>query len=167
MPPPLVAEGTNSNLAVPSSCPVYAPGGGDVDTPEPPFPDGVSIICAVDETGRTYGIVNGDAPTAHLAVLPGDREIGLYIGFELGSSFTPTLTGSNPTLTAYAAPTDVYSQDCCAEDHPDKRVQPQAVALGSQGMLVSLGQFDGSPIQVAFILQPFSWYGRFYVNGPP
>jgi hypothetical protein len=34
-------------------------------------------------------------------------------------------------------------------------------------MLVSLGQFDGSPIQVAFFLDPFSWVGRFYVNGPP
>jgi hypothetical protein len=166
-PPPLIAEGTSSNLVVPSSCPVYAPGGGDVDTPEPPFPAGVFIVCAVDETGRTYGIVNGDAPTARLAVLPGDREIGLYVGFELGPSFTPVLTGSNPTVVAYAAPSDIYSQDCCAEDHPDKRVQPQAVAVGSQGMLVSLGQFDGSPIQVAFFLDPFSWVGRFYVNGPP
>ena len=35
--PPAVVAGCTSKLAVPKSCPVYAPGGGEVDNIEPPF----------------------------------------------------------------------------------------------------------------------------------
>jgi hypothetical protein len=178
-PPPLV-DGAPSRLTVPASCPTYAPGGGDVDTPEAPFPDHVTIMCAIDDAGGTYGIINGDAPTAHLAVVPGGRELGFYLGFDAGAGFTPdraVLTGTSPSIGAWSAPTNVTSQDCCAEGHPDAVLAPVTVAVGNQGWLISLGHFDGAATQVALWLNTGrmlpaspgtgSWAARFYVNGPP
>jgi hypothetical protein len=169
--PPGVAGAPPSGLVVPKSCPVYAPGGGDVDTPEAPFPPGVSIVCAVDDTGATYGIVDGDAPTAQLAIVPGNREIGLYVGFAMPSGSVPPgyeLTGADPGMAAWAAPTNVQSPtDCCAEDHPEGRRPLTALALGPQGVLVTLGSFDDAPIQVAGFIDQASWVWRFYVNGSP
>jgi hypothetical protein len=161
-----------TKLQVPKSCPIYAPGGGDVDTVEAPLPPGVSALCAVDDAGAAYGIIVGDAPTAQLAILPGGREIGIYLGFEPGE-FSPdqvVLSGSDANLDAWAAATNILNQDCCAEGHPDGRLAIQMVALGQQGMLFSLGSFAGAPIQVSFLSNipalP-SYFGRFYVNGPP
>jgi hypothetical protein len=171
--PPLIGAEPPSALQVPQRCPIYAPGGGDVDVREAPFPDGFSIICAVDDTGATYGVVNGDAPTAHLAVLPGDREIGIYFGFEPGSNLEDrytVLTGDDAGLDAYAAPSNVHTSDCCAELHPDARLSLRAVASGPTGLLVSLGYFDRSVTQVAggLSLGPNTgWVYRFYVNGEP
>ena len=183
VPPEILSTAQDTSLLVPKSCPAYAPGGGDVDTPEPPFPDNVSIICGVDEAGGTYGLVNGDAPTARLAVLPGNQELGLYIGVKASAHFTPdkaTVSGDNALLQAWSAPTNVYSQtSCCAEDQPNSQLALQLVAVGSQGMLISLGRFDGAPTQVAFDLNTAAlvasspaygsggWLGRFYVNGAP
>jgi hypothetical protein len=168
-PPPAVPGELASALQVPKKCPVYAPGGGDVDTPEAPFPSGFSIICAVDDTGASYGIVNGDAPTARLAVLPGDREIGLYFGFEPGSNLAErynALSGDNANIiVAYSAPSNVYSSDCCAERHPEGRLPIRAVASGPTGLLVSLGDFDRTATQVGGELT--GWHYRFYVNGEP
>jgi hypothetical protein len=174
-PPPAIAGESASALQVPEKCAVYAPGGGDVDTPEAPFPDGFSIICAVDDSGASYGIVNGDAPTAHLAVLPGDREIGIYFGFEPGSKLADTynanvLGGDNANIVAYSAPSNVHSSDCCAESHPEGRLPIRAVAGGPTGLMVSLGFFDSSATQVAGGLAldaTSSWIFRFYVNGEP
>jgi len=180
--PPVLVGGTPSGLTVPASCPVYAPGGGDVDTPEAPFPPHVTILCAVDDAGGTYGIVNGDAPTAGLAVIPGGRELGFYLGFDAGAAFSPdkaVLDGTAPSLEGWSAPTNVQSgSDCCAEAHPDARLALTTVAVGSFGWLVSLGRFDDAATQVALdlntqILLPPSdgntggWFARFYVNGAP
>jgi len=163
--PPAVAGAPPSGLRVPRSCPVYAPGGGDVDTPEPPFPPGVSVVCAVDDTGATYGIVTGDAPTAHLAELPGNREIGVFVGFTKPSGNMPPEAAG---VAAWAAPVNVESHtDCCAEDHPEASRPVEAIALGPQGVLVTLGYFDDAPIQVAGIANGQRWAFRFYVNGPP
>lgn len=183
VPPDVLTTATDTSLLVPKSCPVYAPGGGDVDTPEPPFPQNVSIICGVDEAGGTYGLVNGDAPTARLAVLPGSQELGLYIGVKASANFTPdqaTVVGDAAILRAWSAPTNIYSQTgCCAEAQPNSQLTLQLVAVGPQGMLISLGRFDGTPTQVAFALNTAalvasapayasaSWMGRFYVNGSP
>ena len=41
-PPPMV-EGVTTSLRVPASCPVYAPGGGEVDTIEEPFPEMLNV----------------------------------------------------------------------------------------------------------------------------
>ena len=174
-PPPAINSESASALQVPKKCPVYAPGGGDVNTPEAPFPDGFSIICAVDDRGASYGIVGGDAPTAHLAVLPGDREIGIYFGFGPGSRLADTynanvLGGDNANIIAYSAPSSIYSSDCCAESHPEGRLPIQAVASGPTGVLVSLGFFDSSATQVAggLVFSATSgWIIRFYVNGEP
>ena len=177
---PSVESGQGSRLAAPTSCPIWAPGGGDVDTPEAPFPDHVSKLCAVDDTGRGYGIVGGDAPTAQLAVIPGNHELGLYIGVDSSAQFTPDraiLSGGSADIEAWAAPTNVLSQDCCAEDHQTGRLTLRMVAVGNRGMLLSFGTFDGMPTQVAFDLDTGAlfgsgptnggWFGRFYVNGVP
>jgi hypothetical protein len=161
-----------SGLQVPKSCPVYAPGGGDVDTPEAPFPDGFTIVCGVDDTGATYGLVNGDAPTAHPAVLPGGREIGVYFGFKKGAApaALTELTGADAGLQMWSAPTRIFSRDCCAELHPEGRLSLRAVASGPEGLLVSAGYFNGSPTQVAgrLTLSPDEgWVYRFYVNAEP
>jgi hypothetical protein len=183
VPPEMLATATNTALLVPKSCPAFAPGGGDVDTPEAPFPEKISIICGVDEVGATYSLVVGDAPTASLNILPGNQELGLYIGVEANANFTPaqaTLGGDTPILRAWSAAVNVEGRtECCAESQPNSELKLQMVAAGSQGMLISLGKFDGAPTQVAFNLntavigasQPppllGSWLGRFYVNGEP
>lgn len=166
-PPPAVASSAASALQVPTSCPVYAPDGGDVDTPEAPFPPGVSIICVVDDTGATYGVVTGDAPTAHLAVVPGDREIGLYVGFaepEKGVlSAYDDLVGDSADIKLWASPAGLPSR---ADGNAGARLQLRAVAEGPQGVLVSLGRFDDTRTQVGGSVAVGTWYLNFYVNGP-
>jgi len=163
--PPLV-EGSGSKLTVPASCPVYAPGGGDVGTVEPPFNEGVTAVCGVDDQGNTYGLIQGDAPTAKLNVLPGNHELGVFVGFD--GKFA--LAYGAPTIEAWAAPTNIQnSTDCCADLHPDARIPVTVVALGDSGLLFSVGQFDSTPIQVAYNVTG-SVVGnaeRFYVNGAP
>ena len=166
--PPQPIVGATSKLQVPRSCPIYAPGGGDVDTVEAPLPDGVTALCAVDDAGTTYGIIDGDAPTAQPAVLAGNHEIGLYIGFEAGKFFPDqvVLTGSGANLQASTTTTSLNSPDCCQYT----ALAIQMVAAGEQGVLVSLGSFDLSPIQVAFtsnVATLPSCAGGFYVNGAP
>jgi len=165
-PPPLVAM-TASALQVPTSCPVYAAGGGDVDTPEQPFPSGVSIICVVDDKGETYGIVIGDAPTGQRAVVPGSREIGLYFGFDepeagLLSSYDD-LSGDSADLKLWASPPSLPFP---TETSPDGRLELRTVAQGPQGVLVSLGRFDGAPMLVGGSAGARTWGIQFYVNGP-
>lgn len=181
-PPPQV-EGHVSALRVPTSCPVYAPGGGDVDTPESPFPPEFTIVCGIDSEGGAYGIVNGDAPTAHLAVIPGNREVGVYIGFSADHPARIdkiTTQGPEATVATWVAPANVESRTgpCCAESVPSARRDGTIVALGQQGMLISLGQFDGTATQASIdidfsALYP-NTYGkgagyteRFYVGGVP
>lgn len=180
--PPVPVPGSQSRLPVPTSCPIYAPGDYDVDTPEAPFPAHVTIMCAVDYAGRTYGLVTGDSEGSTLAVVPGGGELGFYVGFDAGAGFTPdkaVLDGTNPNFTAYAGPTDVTSQDCCPEQHPEDLLAPTTEAVNDAGWLVSLGFFDESATQVAVelntdvLLPPGSTAGnggfgaRFYVNGTP
>jgi hypothetical protein len=182
VPPEVLTTAKDTTLLVPKSCPVYAPGGGDVDTPEDPFPANVEMLCGVDAGGGTYGLVGGDAPTSRLAVLPGSQELGLYIGIKASAHFTPdkaVLAGETPGIKAWAAPTNVYSQtSCCAEMEPNSSLQLQMIAIGARGMMISLGTFDASPTQVAFSIDPaalfnpdlatgLGWMGRFYVNGAP
>jgi len=177
-----VRVASGSQLQVPASCPIYAPGDHDVDTPEQPWPDHVTIICAIDDQGNTYGTSTGDSPGGTLAVLPGNRELGYYIGFDASAGFTPdkaVLDGAAPSVAVFSAPTNVGSfTDCCAEGHPDARLTPQTVAVGEGGWLISFGPFDANPTQVAIdldtaqLLPPGptntgSWFDRFYVNGAP
>jgi hypothetical protein len=176
---PTPIGGVASALRVPSACPIYSPGGGDVDTPEAPFEAPVGFACALDDTGATYGTVTGDASTAQLAVLPGERELGVYIAFD-GSVIDPPKLAGN--LHAYSAPSNVDDPfDCCAEDHGSAAEIPIiAVAAGTGGMLLSLGKFDSTPTQVEidwdfsklFPTQSWSpffvdYNDRFYINAPP
>jgi hypothetical protein len=182
VPPAMLANASTTALLVPKTCPAYAPGGGDVDTPEPPFPPKVTMLCGVDASGATYGLVGGDAPTARLAVLPGNQELGLYIGVDASARFTPdkvTLNETSASIQAWAAPVNVEGRtSCCAEDIPNSSLKLLLVAAGTQGMMISLGKFDDKPTQVAFELNPAAlfgadpgyganWNGRFYVNGSP
>jgi len=167
-PPPLI-NGQASALRVPSKCPVYAPGGGDVDTPEDPFPREFTIVCGIDGEGGAYGVVTGDAPTARLAVLPGSREIGVYIGF--AADRPPQLdkitsTGATPTVEGWAAPVRVDDgHTCCAELEPNASRPVTIVALGPEGMLLSLGIFDASPTQAVMGLDTSAIYPRTYGPG--
>lgn len=183
IPPDILMTTNDTALLVPQSCPVYAPGGGDVDTPEAPFPPHVSIICGVAAGGETYGLVTGDAPTARLAVLPGGQELGLYIGIEPGANFSPDQALAH--IRAWAAPVNVQeSPGCCAETEPNSSLALRMIASGPRGMMISLGHFDDKPTQVAYRLDDaalfseppvklppgaysLGWFGRFYVNGEP
>ncbi|HLK90661.1 MAG TPA: hypothetical protein VKZ18_12240 [Polyangia bacterium] len=189
VPAPTIVAGTTSHLQVPASCPVYVTGSatGD-DLLKSPFPAHIPIICAVDDTGGTYGLLDGEASAA-MAVVPGGHEIGYYIGFDATAGFTPDraiLDGpawfaapGDPSLIAYAAPKNILSPtDCCAESVPQGRLAPQTVAVGDQGWLISLGFFDTTPTQVAVIFDTdallpdpanlgFTFWTRFYVNGAP
>ena len=161
--PPPIVTGSISRLAPPRSCPIYAAGQGEDDPQrEPPFEGSVNAVCAVDDTGTAYGLIPGDIGPGGLPILPGNHELGVYIGFDLGP-------GDNPTIAAWAAPTNIESQDCCADTHPDKRIPVTLVASGEHGILFSVGSFDGTPIQVAYTVEaPAAFdYERFYVNGPP
>jgi hypothetical protein len=176
---PTPVAGVVSALRVPSACPIYSPGGGDVDTPEAAFEAPVGFACALDDTGATYGTVTGDTATAQLAVLPGGRELGVYIAFD-GSVIAPPQLAGN--LHAYSAPSNIdNSSDCCAEDHGSAaEISITAVAAGTGGMLLSLGTFDGAPTQVeidwdfAKLFPTQSWgpffvlyNDRFYINAAP
>ena len=169
-------QGVTTSLRVPAICPVYAPGGGEGETIENLFPDLLNAFCAVDSTGGAYGVIDGGASGALLAVVPGSRELGVFFGFKKPPQPGQfVLDGPNATLSAYAAPTNVYAHDCCAEDHPDKQLSPTVVALGSTGALLSLGNFDGAPQQIVVNLDlgeiapgvRTGWTGRYYVNGAP
>jgi hypothetical protein len=184
---PLRVAGTESKLQVPDACPLYIPGGGDADTIEGDLSPGISGICAVDDQGNAYGIMVGDGDSLTLpplAILPGNREIGVYIGFTpgdfihgcimVGDTCVPDAAPTTDQIKAFASPTSniavtTNAEDCCAEDHPEDRIPVEMVAYGDQGILFSLGTFDLSPIQVAYQM-----YGdgvndveRFYVNGVP
>jgi len=77
-----------------------------------------------------------------------------------------TLSGTVPTIATWAGPNNIYSQNCCPEGDPKNRLDLRMVAVGQQGMLVTMGSFDDKPIQVGGNLFG-SWYCRFYVNGAP
>ncbi|HEY4182067.1 MAG TPA: hypothetical protein VGM90_34730 [Kofleriaceae bacterium] len=168
-----------SDLEVPSNCPIYTPTGGDIDTPELPYESPVRFACGVDAAGSKYGLVTGD--TGDLAIVRGNREIGLYVAFDANSHTQLTAAqlgfdGDSPAIQAWSAPVDVTSQECCAEHEPNAEIPMTLVALGAHGMLLSLGDFDATPTQVAISymnadlfpnagFSPNTGYmWRFYVN---
>jgi hypothetical protein len=156
VPPAIVGSGP-TGLRVPSSCPVYAPGGGDVDTPEAPFPPPISALCVVDDLGGAWGVVNGDAPTAHVAVIPGSRELGVYLGIDPRHPFDPArvvVAGDAPTLTGWT-----HGQN---QHDPNLTSTPLTLAIvasGPEGLLISLGRFDDQPADVGFSLDPSLVFG--------
>ena len=169
--PALATAHPESGLHIPASCPTYAPGGGDVDTPEPPFELPLTIACAVDEAGVSYGLAVGDAPTAHLAVIPGNQNLGIYIGVVPGAFIDwENLIASGPTpgSSASFSPTSDFP---LSEGLP---LTLTTIAAGEHGVLSGLGAFDGAAVQVSLqIGVPFTdgnkaFYGiRFYVNAVP
>jgi hypothetical protein len=165
---PTSDAGFQSALHVPTGCPVYAPGGGDVGTPEAPFPPELTAVCVVDDQGGSYGVVPGDAPTAQLAVLPGLRELGLYLG--LDPKLMISLDRLNGTLDG---PILQAVMTCCSPSR-DVGLTPNVVAQDTTGLLVSLGQFDGGPQKVTFLVDLRGMLGAdsplvesFYVNAAP
>jgi hypothetical protein len=179
-------SGVVSALQVPDRCPIYTPNGSDIDTPELPYDAPLLFGCAVDGEGETYGIVTGD--TGDLAIVSGEREVGLYIAFDKTVQDEPLtaqhlgLDGPSPLIKVYSAPYNTYGQlpdHCCAEDSETARIPVKLVAVGAAGMLLSFGHADASATQIAIVwdnrqLFPghdfrFSnlYTDRFYVNGPP
>ena len=159
--PAPMLPGTTTRLAVPAYCPVYTPTGGDIDTPERPFPETIRSFCGVDASGIAYGLVTGD--TGDLAILAGGQEIGMYIDFE-----GPIPSDALPSIKAWAAPVNVASlTDCCAEDAEGAQIPIRAVAVGASGLLLSFGRFDKRPTQIALELAWVGYWERFYVNAPP
>ena len=135
----------------------------------------------MDSTGATYGIAMGDQGPTDMVVLPGDRELGVMIGFR--PDLPPDLThldldGPDPVFRAFAAPVNVHSFDaCCAEDVPAARFPLEVVAAGPSGILLSAGHFDGQRVQLeidednARLFPGFTpdvlWNMRVYVNDAP
>jgi len=164
----MVASYTGA-LRVPAACPIYAPGGRDVDTVEDPIPRSLTAFCAVDSAAESYGVIGGDAETAQLAVLPGKREIGLYFAFDQDAAPSVAalegLKGPDAAIKAYAAPVRVDGGgiECCAEDYPESRRPATVAAYGQDGLMISLGSFDDAPLQVAVELD----LDRLFRAGPP
>lgn len=176
--PERVVLDKSSGLSVPVSCPIYTPNGGDIDTPELPFQSPILFGCGVDSDGDTYGLVTGD--TGDLAVLVGEREIGVFYAFDNSVRADPPtvaslgLDGPTPRIRAWSAPDNVLDpHHCCAEadgSGVDRRIPVTVIALGPSGMLLSLGRFDRTLTQVALeleLVRDLSWTERFYVNGEP
>ncbi len=171
--PVAVLGGVHTGLRAPQSCPRFAPGHSDDD-------DELQWVigCGIDDTGAAYGLSTGDVGPDHpgLAVLPGQREVGIF--FFLPDGWTANDVNDSK-VHAWAAPTNVHSLwDCCAEDHADGRLPLKIVAAGEGGFIVSLGEFDDRPLQVAIDMdlanaangqEPFTigYTYRFYVNGEP
>jgi hypothetical protein len=171
--PPPMLTGVTTRLAVPTSCPIYTPTGSDIDTPEAPWEAPLQFGCGLDELGNTYGLVTGD--TGDLAILGGDREIGLFLAFDPGS-LSPTVDPAT-AIEAWAGALNVDSDDPTVEEHDSLRVPFHVVALGPAGIMLSLGHVDDRPLQFNIdwnVDQLFPGntlgYGvndRFYVNGAP
>jgi hypothetical protein len=180
---PRLLEGSTSRLQVPFVCPIYTPTGRDIDTPERPFTSPVLFGCGVDSYGASYGLATGDI--GDLAVLGGDREIGVFYAFDRTASYydltVDSLLGRDgqlPQVRAWAAPVNIADPfdpvpELPGDDGISRQRAVTVVALGTGGVLLSLGPFDGQPLQVAVQLNwsrndPFGDYTeRFYVNGPP
>ncbi|CAN5418656.1 hypothetical protein BH11MYX1_BH11MYX1_57350 [soil metagenome] len=79
--PPIKSSSTSA-LEVPTRCPIYSPGGGDVDTVEEayskPYAFGCGVAASHNAEPTTFGMVTGDTANGQLAKLPGDREIGIF-----------------------------------------------------------------------------------------
>jgi len=171
--PPPMLTGVATRLAVPTSCPIYTPNGSDIDTPEAPWEAPLQFGCGVDELGNTYGLVTGD--TGDLAILRGAREIGVFLAFDPGS-LSRTVDPAT-AIEAWAGALNIYSDDPTVEAHDSMRVPFQVVALGSAGIMLSLGHVGDRPIQFNVdwnVDQLFPGntlgYGvndRFYVNAAP
>lgn len=169
---PAMVAGVASALAVPATCPIYTPDGGDIDTPEPPYTPPVHFSCGVDSQHGTYGLEPGD--DGDWAILPGDRELGVYID----------LDGAAPAFGAWSAPLAwpcicgssnavAAGGDLYPEAHDDAKIGIQTVATGTSGLLLSIGQLDDEPTQV--FVGSVDGNGsadervgfRFYVNARP
>jgi hypothetical protein len=172
---PTARTDVNSQLAVPASCPIYAPGDWDTDTPELPYSSPLAFGCVVDSSGATYGIATGDNSGSQLAIVPGNRELGIYYAFDESVTSSPLTS----LIHAHAGADNVDGGPCCAEDDPNARAfVPQAVAIGPGGMLLSFGVLDATATQIEidfdtdqmFPGQHFQldqWNDRFYVNAAP
>lgn len=162
--PPSSDGGVHSALRVPAGCPIFAPGGGSVGSP---FPSQMTALCAVDDTGAAYGVLQGSSPIGSTAVLVGGRELGLYFGFD------PTLMFTADRLTFNGQPTLHVKTMCCSPSRMIPLV-PQVVAEDTTGLLVSLGAFDTGPQEVVFYADLDAMFGTggtfgatFYVNAAP
>jgi hypothetical protein len=192
---PRTELGSTSGLWVPAACHIYTPDGRDIDTPERPFTSPVLFGCGVDSEGNDYGLVTGDVGS--LAVLGGDRELGVFYAFDRTASYydltVESLLGQDGGLAqvrAWAAPVNIADPldplpelpgDGNPGDDTSRQRAITVVALGRGGVLLSLGQFDSQPLQVAVQLNwsrsdPFGagnfgrlgeYTERFYVNLPP
>src|SRR5437764_10849489 len=165
----------SSNLRVPTTCPIWAPGDSD-DNDEGPLPDQIAAACDLDDSGATWGTAGGDQGPG-LAIIPGGRELGVYLSFD--PSKYPVDVAALPTaLSAYAAPDNVdkFGGECCPELDEANRIPIHIVAIGATGVLISLGMFDTAKTQVEVGLTNAAfpgaklwteWNNRFYVNGAP
>src|SRR6185436_6928626 len=94
--PPRLLDGSASKLRVPARCPIYTPKGGDDDRPDPPFYPPVLFGCGIDSNGTAYGLVGGDTgdPLNPLAVIPGEREVGVFYAFDRSMRAHPPTVAS-------------------------------------------------------------------------
>jgi hypothetical protein len=168
---PARIAGTTSELGVPAACPIYTPSGGDIDTPEPPFRSPIAFSCGVDSAHQAYGLVTGDK--GDLAIIPGDRELGVYVALDPGQTFDPSLAKAwaaplaLPCICGSTGPVVSGPLDAeLPELQANARIPIQAVAAGSGGLLLTVGHFDDRSTQVVIDLGTTTSF-RFYVNGVP
>jgi|GEM_PF-2683478 len=175
-----------STLDVPATCPIYSPGGGDVDAVEEaygkPFAFGCGVAAARGAEPTVFGLMTGDAAGSQLAKLPGDREIGIFRQLRDGDQIEHAkllVDGDAPAIRAYRSTSNVCA-GALPEDSESNRIPVSIVATGDTGYLISLGTLGNEPAQIdveydphAFIVGDFGSFGprgtndRFYVNSAP
>jgi hypothetical protein len=152
---PTQVAGVQSNLHAPMGCPIYPPDATNAAKPANPFPAQISGLCAVDDGGSVYGIVTLDPTTAQLAVVPGNRELGVFVAFAPDWPFSPDHLYFNgqPTLHAWA------DGPCCLTPPPPDVRGFQTVAADQTGLLVSFGQFGAEPLTLSFYFDLDAMFG--------
>jgi hypothetical protein len=123
----------------------------------PRYPQSTEMdrVCMIDSNGKLY------REDGTLSVFPAAPPYGVYYQFKPG--FAPLAqdvdsTSDTPSIGTFAAPYDVQSQTCCAEDSLNNRIPSYAALTAQGGLLVSITEAVPIGQQIAVTLS----YGELF-----
>ena len=124
-------------------------------------------VCIIDSQGAIVA-AGGNLPAVALA-----PPYGVYFQFHPGVQTAALNPGA---AQAFAAPYDVNSSTCCAEDNPANQIPARVEFTPSPGLLVTITDAVPAGYQIAVAIDYDVLYGhltnagflvRFYVGHPP